>query len=63
MDLLTTALSGLGISVIGLCALRTWRARGWASISRVAHLRDKMLDGKVRNSIFNLFFEVFENYF
>ena len=47
MDLLTTALSGLGISVIGLCALRTWRARGWASISRVAHLRDKMLDGKV----------------
>ena len=63
MDLLTTALSGLGISVIGLCALRTWRARGWASISRVAHLRDKMLDGKVRNSIFHLFFQLFENYF
>merc|ERR1711997_1311222 len=47
MEFVTTALSGVGVSVIGLCMLRTWRARSWASVSRVPHLMDKTLDGQV----------------
>ena len=47
MEFLTTALSGVGISVVGLCLLRTWRSRSWASVSRVAHLADKTLSGQV----------------
>ena len=47
MDPLTTALSGFSIGVIGLCALRTFRTRNWGAISRVAHLRDKNLNGQV----------------
>ena len=47
MDFLTNLGVGFGISVISLCALRTWRARSWGAISRVAHLKDKTLDGQV----------------
>ena len=47
MDFLTSALSGVGISVVGLCLLRSWRARSWGAISRIPHLRDKSLNGKV----------------
>jgi len=47
MEVLTTALSGVGISVVGLCLLRTWRSRSWAAVSRVAHLTDKLLTGQV----------------
>jgi len=47
MDFLTNLGVGFGISVISLCALRTWRARSWGAISRVAHLKDKTLDGQI----------------
>ena len=47
MDFLTSALSGVGISVVGLCLLRSWRARSWGAITRIPHLRDKSLNGKV----------------
>ena len=47
MEIVTTALSGVGISVVGLCLLRSWRSRSWASVSRVAHLADKTLTGQV----------------
>ena len=53
MDFLTTALSGVGISVVGLCLLRSWRARSWGAISRIPHLRDKSLDGKVTFNLHN----------
>ena len=52
MEILTTALSGVGISVVGLCLLRSWRSRSWASVSRVAHLADKTLTGQVSSNIF-----------
>jgi len=47
MEFLATALSGVGISVVGLCLLRSWRSRSWAAVSRVAHLTDKKLTGQV----------------
>ena len=52
MEIFTTALSGVGISVVGLCLLRSWRSRSWASVSRVAHLADKTLTGQVSSKIF-----------
>ena len=53
MDFLTNLGVGFGISVISLCALRTWRARSWGAISRVAHLKDKTLDGQVSMIFWN----------
>ncbi len=44
---MSTALSGIGISVVGLCLLRTWRSRSWGCVSRIARLRDKTLAGQV----------------
>ena len=51
MEIFTTALSGVGISVVGLCLLRSWRSRSWASVSRVAHLADKTLTGQVSSNV------------
>jgi hypothetical protein len=47
METVTTVLSGVGISVVGLCMLRTWRSRSWGSISRIARLSEKSLSGQV----------------
>ena len=55
MEFLSTALSGIGISVVGLCLLRSWRSWSGAAVSRVAHLTDKKLTGQVsKESIFFL---------
>lgn len=47
MEIITTSLSGLSITVVGLCLLRTWRSRSWGSLYRLPRLRDKTLDGQV----------------
>ena len=47
METVVTALSGVGISVVGLCLLRSWRARSWGAVSRIPHLVEKNLTGKV----------------
>ena len=58
MEIFTTALSGVGISVVGLCLLRSWRSRSWASVSRVAHLADKTLTGQVSSKIFFIVIQI-----